>query len=389
MIFKKIIIGLIGVGSSLNIYANKCVPAHEYFPMEKNAPRNDNGEIALGMYSRMSPDGRYILRSFSGNGISQVTLVELVRGEKNSVKIYETPFSNEAFPVQGSWRYLVDIGGQHYLLDDIKKFQKKAQRQFSGGIKGFYTVASELSGGTNDSHQIRSLSWPSEGGSDGVGEQGVGVLSNQLIKAKFTSDGKAQKIDSGKVNYMCANLKKTDGSMMSLPMMSPWGTEFASMPQDPKNGPPSMRIYSLQSNHKDCTLVQDLQMTVAKIIFSFPMESGSQINAALFYASGGLGAKGNGVAFFERISKKVFTLDDPDRKVRADSFPGFTRDGRIMYGAEWEECVDGACVGKTGYVISDPLQSEDVKQYKLSNLEAGKHLKECITEEDVLNTNML
>lgn len=367
---------------AIKIEAATCVPAHEYFPMEgKWVPKNDNGDIVLGMYARMSPDGKYVLRSFSGKGLSQVTLIELVRASKNSVQVYETPFSNEAFPVQGSWRYLVDIGGQHYLLDDIKKYQKNADKQFTGGIRGFYTVASELLGGTKEKHQIRSLSWPNE--ATGGGEQGVGVLSNQVITAQMNGKGVATKIDSGKMNYMCANLRKSDGNVMSLPMMSPWGTEFASMPQDPKNGDPSMRIYEFADNHKDCRLVQDLGLAVAKINFSFPAVSGSQIEAVLFYASGSVGGKGNGVSFFERKTKKIFSLDDPDRRVRADSYPGFTRDGRIMYGAYWDDCTNGACVEKAGYVLSDPLQSDDVKKFKTLYPEEGKHLKECITDEDV------
>ncbi len=113
-------------------FADECVPAHEYFPFEgKWASKNDRGDIELGMYSRVSPDGKYVLRSFSGKGLTQVTLMELVKSknenEKNKVIPYETPLKNEAFPVQGSWRYIVDIGGEHYLLTDLLKGQKRAK----------------------------------------------------------------------------------------------------------------------------------------------------------------------------------------------------------------------------------------------------------------------
>lgn len=352
-----------------------CVPPHEYFPFSgKWASKNENGDIVLGMYSRISPDGKYVLRSFSGKGLSQVTLMELVRGATNSVKPYETPLKNEAFPVQGSWRYLVDIGGEHYKLSDILKKQKDAKRQFKGGISGFYTVAAELNGGSAKSHKIRSLSWPSESSDN----QGVGVLSNRVITASLNQNGVATKVDNGSAHYMCRNLSATDGSVMSLPMISMDGSEFASMPQNPRNSSPSMRIYKFGPDGKSCIKSDDLKVTAAKVIFSRP-----ELNAVLFYASGAMGAKGNGIYFFDRDVKKSFTLDDPERKVRADSYPGFTNDGRIVYGAYWEECSDKGCVDKAGYVVSDPYQSSDIKEFRAENPEAGKKFKECVTLEDV------
>lgn len=362
--------------SLLNVAnASTCVPAHEYFPFEgKLAVKNDQGEMVLGMYSRMSPDGKYVLRSFSGQGLSNVTLMELVRGEKNSVKAYETPMKNEAFPVQGSWRYLVDIGGEHYKLSDIIKYQKKADKQFKGGITGFYTVAAELPGGNGSNHKIRSLSWPT----DNAENQGVGVLSNRVITAGLNKNGVASKIDNGSTNYMCANLRSSDGQIMSLPMISMDGSEFASQPQNPKDSEPSMRVYRFGADNKSCEKVQDLKVAVAKVIFSRP-----ELNAVLFYASGALDNRGNGIYFFDRDVKKTFTLDDPEKKVRADSFPGFTNDGRIVYGAHWKDCDDKGCTEKAGYVVSDPYQSQDIRDFKDGFPEQGKKFKECITKEEV------
>lgn len=360
---------------SLNVQAANCVPAHEYFPFEGPwVSKNDNGDVVLGMYSRVSPDGKYVLRSFSGKGLSQVTLMELVKGEKNKVIPYQTPMSNEAFPVQGSWRYLVDVGGDHYKLSDIIKYQKKAKRQFKGGISGFYTVAAELTGGTAGRHKIRSLSWPS-GNSD---NQGVGVLSNRVITAGLDNSGEASMSDKGSTNYMCKNLRSTDGDVMSLPMISMDGSEFASMPQNPKNSEPSMRIYKFGEDDKSCLKTLDLRVMAAKIIFSRP-----ELNAVLFYASGAMGNKGNGVYFYDRDVKKSFSLDDPERKVQADSYPGFTSDGRIVYGAFWQTCTGSDCKEQAGYVVSDPYQSQDIIDFKTANVLAGKKFKECVTDEDV------
>ncbi|MFA6236383.1 MAG: hypothetical protein WC635_03560 [Bacteriovorax sp.] len=373
---KTLLIIFLMIPFSLCAQTGSCIPAHQFFPFEGPwATENDSGDITLGMYARVSPDGKYVLRSFSGSNLTQVTLMELIPGIKNSVKPYETPMKNEAFPVQGSWRYLVDIGGEHYKLSDILKDQKKAKKQFRGGIGGFYAVAAELTGGSASSHKIRSLSWPN----GDPNNMGVGVLTNTLITAKVNSDGSAEKIDSSGINYMCANMKSTDGSAMSLPMISPDGSEFASMPQNPKGSDPSMRIYRFGANNKDCELVFDLGVLAAKIIFSARTQ-----NQALFYSGGSLSNKGNGVHFYDRDVKRTFTLDDAGKKVRADSFPGYTHDGRIVYGAYWEECNDKGCRDTAGYVVSDPYQSSDVIDFKKEHPEEASKFKNCITTDDVL-----
>ena len=365
---------------SFNVSAANCVPAHEYFPFSGPwVSKNDNGDIALGMYSRISPDGKYVLRSYSGKGLSQVTLMELVRGEINSVKPYETPLNNEAFPVQGSWRYIVDLNGDHYKMTDIIQKQKNAKKQFKGGITGFYTVAAELDSGTAKDHKIRSLSWPT----DNNDNQGVGVLSNKVITVRLSKNGSAEKIDNGTINYMCKNLRSTDGQVMSLPMISMNGKEFSSMPQNPKDSDPSMRIYQIGNDNKSCEKRDDLKVTAAKTIFSRP-----ELNAVLFYASSAMGSKGNGVYFYDRDVKQSFTLDDPNKRVHADSYPGFTNDGRIVYGAFWQDCSDDkGCINKAGYVVSDPYQSSDIREFKIANPETGKKFKECVTDEDVKKTS--
>jgi len=355
----------------------ECVPAHEYYPFNPSwAPKNDHGDIVLGMYSRVSPDGRYVLRSFSGEGLTQVTLMELKKDSngKNFVTPHNTPLKNEAFPVMGTWRYLVDVDGDHYKLSDIVNFQKNAKKQFTGGIKGFYTVAAELPGGSTSEHQIRSLSWPNASSDS----QGVGQLSNQIIKAKKNGSNYS-KIDSSSVFYMCNNLRSTDGQTMSLPMLSPNGMEFASMPQNPKDGKMSMRIYSIGPDNKSCEKTDDLRLIVAKIIFSYEESN----KFALFYSSGSVSSRGNGVSFFDRISKNIFTLSDPNKRVFADSFPGFTKDGRIVYGAKWEECDNSGCKDQAGYVVSDPYQSPDLLDFRKNNPDSSKHIKECISIDEV------
>lgn len=44
-----------------------CIPALSYLPLDaRQVGRDSHGNAALGTYERISPDGRFILRSYSG-----------------------------------------------------------------------------------------------------------------------------------------------------------------------------------------------------------------------------------------------------------------------------------------------------------------------------------
>lgn len=363
----------------------KCVPDHEYVPFVGQAAKpSRDGSITLGMYSRISPDGRYILRSFSGDNLSTVTLMEISKqadGTKGA-KAYQTDFSNEAFPVQGTWRFLSDLDGSHYRLADIVHNQKEAKRQFRGGISGFYTAAAELPGATDQKIQIRSLSWPNSGpGTPGTNDgQGVGQLTNVVLTAKKNADGTYDKADTSRTFSMCDNLRKTDGSMFSLPMISLDGTEFSALPQNPKDHRMTMRIYKFGANNKDCEPADDLSVPASKAIFGFA-QSGKK--APLVYLSNSVvnNTAVYGIHLFDRDLKRTFFVGDRTKVVNADSFPGMTKDGRVVYGARWRDCA--GCGEKVGYVITDFYQSDDVKRFRQAYPEQAKSLKQCVTEEEV------
>jgi len=106
----------------------QCIPQNQFIALDPAlAGLNDDKQVALGAYERISPDGRYVLRSYSGSKLSAVSLVEItgppgltaIKGQVSRQKIVSTPFSNEAFPVQGSWRYLVDTNGDHYTFNSV------------------------------------------------------------------------------------------------------------------------------------------------------------------------------------------------------------------------------------------------------------------------------
>ena len=60
------------------VAGDACVPHVAYLPLDADAVgRDDHGVAALGTYERISPDGRFILRSYSGARLGQVSLMEL------------------------------------------------------------------------------------------------------------------------------------------------------------------------------------------------------------------------------------------------------------------------------------------------------------------------
>ncbi len=364
----------------------KCVPANEYVPFIGPAAKPDaSGTVPVGMYSRISPDGRFVMRSFSGSGLSTVTLMEIQKladGTKGA-KAYETDFNNEAFPIQGSWRFLSDLDGSHYRVGDIVRDQKNAKRQFRGGISGFYTAAAEMPGATDSKIGIRSLSWPNSNSGSGLGigdTQGVGQLTNQIVTVKKNTDGSYEKVDSSREFIMCDNLRKTDGSLFSLPMISTNGSEFSALPQNPRDHRMTMRVYRFGADNKECVPTDDLNVPASKAIFGFPQTGKS---APLVFLSNSVinGQAMYGIHLYDRDLKRTFFLGDRSKWVSADAFPGMTRDGRVIYGARWKDC--GTCAEKTGYVITDFYQSEDLNKFRQAYPDQAKSLKQCVTEEEV------
>ena len=379
-----------------------CVAVNQFVSLPPElAGRGDDQAVALGAYERISPDGRFILRSYSGKYLSTVSLIELPGPSPETNKsdatvsaITQTPLSNEAFPVQGSWRYIVNTNGQHFAFKDLLVRQTAATPHFQGGMSGFYAAAAEVASTypekTSSSIQIRSLSWPNPtADSDMAGE---GMLTSRTI----TVDTVQNRVlaDSGRAN-LCLSRIGIDGSLYSLPMISVDGQSFAALPQRPVQNVSTMQVFGFGADGRQCSPKQQFTSPSGKVTFGFTPDA--QQNPASKLAD--LVYEYRGQAWwYDSQAAKSFNLapwqerpadgTTPYRqKIVASAFPGLTRDGRVIYAATWQACTGTLCTEEAGYVVSDPYQSNAFKQY-LSMLDstslATKKTQGCIKISDAL-----
>jgi hypothetical protein len=355
-----------------------CIAPITYLPLDPaQVGADDNGTAALGTYERISPDGRFILRSYSGSRLGQVSLMELPAQGSGPIRAYRTPFSNEAFPVQGTWRYLVDVNGDHYRFAQVLREQTRAKPLFRAGMTGFYAVASEMRADPAKPGliAIRSISWPQ--GDRPNEDQGVGPLQVETILVQ--DDGvKAHVVENTGAQYVCTRRNAIDGDVYALPMLSIDAREFSAIPQMPRKGAPSMRVYGLadqpMAKSHPCDLRADLGIMPAKAVFGFPPADGGP--ARLVYSDLG------NVYVYDRALKATFRLDHAKYRVLASAFPGLTQDGRVIYAATWHDCANAAaCPERAGYVVIDPYQATSYRQYWQTQGKVPP--KACITQTEV------
>ncbi len=378
--------------AQLQAQNNTCIPAVSYVPLDAAVVGvGSDSAPALGSYERISPDGRFVLRSYSGVQLGQVSLMELPVNPAGKVRAYRTPFANEAFPVQGTWRYLVDVNGEHYRFADVLAQQSRARALFKAGITGFYAAAAEMPDSENinlngsPSFVIRSMSWP-QGRTADADTQGIGPLQVQTIRVQ--DDGKiARVVQDSAAQFICTNRNLQDGNVYALPMIAVDGTEFSAIPQTPKIGAPSMKVYGLSAQAfaatHACDIRADLGYSPGKAVFGFPTPA-TEKQAAQTHSSMLAFTNNASVYFYDRslgAAGEAFVIDDYKTQVLASAFPGIARDGRIVFAARWRECADGNCPQQAGYVQADPYQSTAYRQFWSARGQAAP--KACVTQAEV------
>ncbi|MBC7420142.1 MAG: hypothetical protein H7328_05390 [Bdellovibrio sp.] len=372
---NKLLIGILPIFVSSSSYA-QCIAPVEYVKFTGVAAQPEsNGSVTLGTYSRISPDGKFVLRSIAGSHTSKVTLNEIFTNTngKKLARSYNTRMDNEAFPVQGTWRYVVDPGGDHYQPKEILNKQKDARKSFNGGINGFYTAAAELPSLDPNSIKILSLSGPTTSNNEAT------ELTTAVVYLKKNSSGQYEFDKESKRTSICGNLKNE--KMFTMPMISVDGTEFSAVPTSPANGKPSSRIYKLEG--ANCILDDDLGFITAKTIFGFARDGKKAPvifmgNSVMDSEEVGKKINVSGVHYYDRDLKKSFYIGDRSTDLQVDAFPGATKDGRIIVGAKWKEIQKDVPVEQSGYVIMDPFQSESMRK-----LPDHMRPKKCITRSEV------
>ncbi len=373
-----------------------CIAAHQFAELPQSIAGTQTDAygkttVALGAYERVSPDGRYILRSYSGQRLGEVSLIEL-SSEGQVIRAIPTPLKNEAFPVQGRWRYLVDTNGDHYTFDSIVRSKYAGNTPFSsqnmprpvlkGGMDGFYAAAAELPSAKPGHIRIRSLSWPNASGDSQT--QGEGALVSRTIEV----DVQRHRItaDTGPV-FHCRERVRHDGPLYALPMISVDGTEFAALPQTPLQGKQTMRIFGFGESGKSCDLKEAFDFSSGKAIFGLP-----QANSGGKVGSADLAWEYSAQAFwYSRELQRPFNISPAelegratgqDFELQASAFPGITKDGRVIYGATLKDCKAGVCKDRAGYMITDPYQSNAYRNFMLTY--KGTARQQCITQGDVM-----
>jgi hypothetical protein len=375
----------------------RCIPRNLFIELPEGMAGTQtdtygNTTVALGAYERVSPDGRYILRSYSGARLGEVSLIEL-SPEGKVLRIIPTPLKNEAFPVQGSWRYLVDTNGDHYTFDSILNSvdrggapiaSKKPSPVFRGGMNGFYAAAAELPSSKPGHVLIRSLSWPNASGDSQ--SQGEGALASRTLEVDIQNHRITA--DSGTI-FHCTDRIKQDGSLYALPMISVDGTEFAALPQTPVQGQQTMRIFGFgkQFNGQGCEARANFNFSSGKTIFGFSNPQGNSPSSAQSSAHLSWEYQGQ-VWWYHRQRQQAFNIAPFDildngqvrrtgapYEILASAFPGITQDGRVIYGATLKDCTSGNCRMRAGYVVSDPWQSHAYAAAAPASLAAGSCIR--------------
>lgn len=375
--------------------AEQCVPAYEYIPYASMTKSGSENDERTGQYQRVSPDGRYVLRSDSGSHLGSVTLLEIKKStSKNQFEAYayKTPLANEAYALLSTFRFVVDVSGQHHKISDIKSNGKNSQPYFKAGESGWYAASTELPGGTDAAFKIRSIAWPNNNASTGFNrgsDMGKGIL--YMSETDMIKDNGKYKVKNEKRYKLCENLEKSEGTIFFQPMISPSGQFLSAMPTNPKGGEPTMRIYKILDNGR-CEKVDDLGKVSQKAALG--LESSGQIPPVMW--SGPMIANDhktnlpvNGLYVRDPELGLNFYLGDDKKSFQPVGFPNMTKDGRIVVSATWKNCsLNSAnkevCSDSRGIVRLDPNQSTEVKNYKAKGQKSASWFKKCITTTDVI-----
>lgn len=392
--FKKLISVLVLCSISNAVNADQCVPAYEYIPYAGMTNSGSENDERTGQYQRVSPDGRYILRSDSGSHLGSVTLLEIRQNASQGnleAYAYLTPLANEAFALLSTFRFVVNVNGEHHKIKEIKNNGKGSAPFFKAGESGWYAASTELKGGNQNAFKIRSIAWPNNSTSSGFNrgsDMGKGIL--YMSETDMALENGKYKVKKENRYKLCENLNPTEGNIYFQPMISPSGQYLSAMPVSPKDGEVTMRIYKILNSGR-CEKVDDLGKVSQKAALG--LETDNQLPPVMWagpslFHDPKTNLPVTGLYVRDSELKLNFYLGNSKKPFQPVGFPNMTRDGRIVVSATWINCNASAtgkeiCKDSRGIVRLDPNQSEDVLKYRSQQGKPVTAFKKCITAAEV------
>ncbi|MBC7741518.1 MAG: hypothetical protein H7061_04945 [Bdellovibrionaceae bacterium] len=362
-------------------YAANCLPPREFIASPAN-----NG----GAYLRVHPTGDYVL--YTGGRTSNVEIIDFTKTNDSGAiapVIIKTPMKNEAYPVEGRWDLIAspyDIKGMSYysfadFTSAAVENKLTVEPVFSDRTHNqFYHSSAELPGGKKGNYDFRTTLWMDRWTQDysvsidaagkreiktkgaryqicenlfaplkiaGVTEVAdirtqMAGLSNEYLNLQNTSTpavlARRQEIQT-LLSPLQQRLAHLVPSLNQL-TLSKDGTMLAGIPSNKS----TTHVYKIKENG-ECELVKDLGIRTSKVSFSYPYKN--ELPMVTYNAEGN--AANNyvrGVYLYDLQTDKSFPISTA--AAESASYPGFTKDGRIIYKA-----IDAD--RKAGFVRADAV----------------------------------
>lgn len=292
------------------VSAKNCFPGSEFIASSKAGD---------GAYLRVHPSGNYLLYSVATSRL--VEIVDLTRkNQQGQPLIISTSMTAETAPVEGRWEFLAapryESSMSYFSFQDfLDNPEAKAVKPIftDSEHNDYYHSSAELPGGESSNYTFRTTLF-----------QNGWTRDYSVVK---TATGKKEIKPKGKRYHICSNIFSSSANdkkpILTQPVLSKDGTLIAGLPTHKT----TTHVYRIKENG-DCDLVKDIGVRTWKVNFSYPEKN--KLPMLTYSASGNAANNFLRKAYiYDLESSKSFALTDKDYE--SDTFPGFTKDGRVIY----------------------------------------------------------
>jgi hypothetical protein len=291
--------------------------------------------MSFGMYTRMHPDGDYII----GTGFPGSFILDLKSRDSDGVRKpveIKTPLNVEAYATEGSWKFVADSRQTNSAGRRVIKMYTMDELLAKGANAKPITARNEANGTTEELHDDWVNNWYQTAAdlpSTNPKVKRFRLVQFQTLEfsdyeVKLDEQGQPVAYKRTQKDKICRNLGYFASS---TPILSKDGTEIAM--HAPGSKGQGTYIFKIASNG-ECKETDYVGSTFAKGSFSYPTP-GSR--GRFTYIGEGYDRQGQartGVVVFNRDTQKTDWIDTsiPGNRYPQYSYPGFLRDGRIMVG---------------------------------------------------------